>query len=196
MERKIIQFTTEQAWLELRKKDLTSSDDIPTLFGCGRQTIEELRENKLNCTSPKFELNERIQWGVRFEPSIAEEFAERNRWIIRKKKEYIRLSDLRIGSSFDYEIIDDVKGNGLIEAKNVDGLVYKKEWITTGFEIEAPVRIELQLQSELLVSGLSYGFICACVGGNKGICLPREANKKIQQEILRKADKFWKEVGK
>lgn len=197
MERIVIPFTTEEAWLEHRKRDLTSSD-IATLFGCGRQTIEELREHKKNGTSPEFEKNERIRWGLRFETSIAEEFAEQNKWTIHRKKEYIRIPELRLGSSFDFELIDTNKDrgcNGLIEVKNVDSLVYKNEWLTTGFEIEAPARIELQFQNELLVSGLTYGYICVCVGGNKGVCLFREENHNIHKVILNKCNQFWKDIN-
>ena len=196
MERVVIPFTTEEAWLKQRTQDLTSSD-IGTLFGCGYLTYDELLEQKRNAVLSKIEKNERMLWGLALEPAIAQEFARQNNWTIKKKTEYIRLPEHRIGSSFDYEVIDkdeERSTNGLLEIKNVDSFIYKKDWITKGFEIEAPVKIELQLQNELLVSGLTYGWIGACVGGNQGVCLFREANKKVHEAILKKAKEFWEKI--
>lgn len=202
MQRITISFTTEEAWLENRTKDLTSSD-IGTLFGVGYLTYDELLKSKLSKISHIIEEDERMKWGKALESSIAFEFARQNSWQIRRKTEYMRIPEVRIGSSFDYEIegpfqMDKYKGlstlNELLEIKNVDSLQYKKEW-RQGFEIEAPPKIELQIQNELLVSGLRVGYIGVLIGGNRGICLRREANKKVHDEILKRAQKFWKEVG-
>lgn len=200
MLRQVIPFTIEEAWLSNRVHDLTSSD-IATLFGCGYSTYGQLLEAKKLKLELKIEPNERMDWGTALEPAIAGEFARRNNWTIRRKKEYIRLPELRIGSSFDYEIEgedEDEKGEAhsvryLMEVKNVGMDAYSRDWIK-GFQIEAPPRIELQIQNELLVSGLSKCYLCVLVGGNQGICLERTHNLKIQQAILSKAKEFWRVV--
>lgn len=197
MNREIIQFTTEEAWLANRKKDLTSTD-IADLFGCGYSNYTELFNRKLHGLDGTFVPNERSDWGKALEPCIAKEFARLNNWTIRKKSEYIRIPELRLGSSFDYEIShEDINeseiGNALLEVKNVAVEVYKRDW-AKGFSIEAPAKIEIQIQNELLVSGLNRCMLCVLVGGNQGIPLIRDANKKIQDAILYKADKFWKSI--
>ncbi len=200
MKREIIPYTTEEAWLENRKKDLTSSD-IPCLFGCGYVSYDKLVEHKRNGTSPEFEETEEILWGKALQDSIAQEFARRNQWSIRKKTEYIRIPELRIGASFDFEINAVQMGDGeeviyqqLLEVKNVNEWKYKKDWIQ-GFEIQATPYIEIQTQAQLLVAGLDQSYICTLVGGHKGVPLRREANKKIHDAILMKSEKFWKDVG-
>lgn len=198
MNREIIPFTTEQAWLSNRVHDLTSSD-VPCLFGVGYQTYEQLLHCKINKISASYKTDERKESGKCLEPTIAQEFARRNKWTIRRKDEYIRISELRLASSFDYEIShEDINNNSeeneLLEVKNVDYFIYQKTWITKGFEIQATPYIEIQLQNELLVSGLPSGYIGALVGGNQWICLPRKANKKIQDAILLKSKKFWENV--
>lgn len=202
MNRQIIQFTTEEAWLKEREKDLTSSD-IPVLFGCGYMTIEELKGEKKSGIRTPFESNERMDWGIALQDGIAHEFARQNQWTIRKKTEYIRIPKLRIGSSFDFGITLDNKEplieyleSALLEIKNVDTFEYRSKWLTSGFDIEATPYIELQVQHQMLVSGLKVAYIGALIGGNKGILLRREADKKVQDEILRRSEKFWKEVGK
>lgn len=191
MNRESITFPDEQSWLEARKHDLTSSD-IPCLFGVGYQTYEELWQHKKNATSPEFTPDERILWGNALQDSIAHEFARRNKWTIRKKTEYIRMSELRLGSSFDFEIAD--YPSKLFEIKTVDGLIYKREWITDAFEIEATPYIELQFQHQLLVSGLKSGYIGALVAGNKGVVLYREVNENIHKAILKKSAEFWRSI--
>lgn len=209
MERVIIPYTTEEEWLEHRLNDLTSSD-IPTLFGVGYKNYEELLKEKSARVIGTFTFNERIDWGIALQDAIANEFARQNKWTIRKKTEYIRIPELRIGSSFDFEIMERPSsdtpnisrinlikdGYELLEIKNVDSLEYKNKWITTGFEIEATPYIELQVQHQLLVSGLQVAYIGGLIGGNKGVLLRREANPKIHKAILEKAEKFWKEVNK
>lgn len=201
MIRKIIPFTTEEAWLELRKHDLTSSD-VPCLFGCGYISEEELKNNKKTGTSQIFIEDERKQWGLALQDAIANEFARRNQWTIRKKTEYIRIPDLRIGSSFDFEIKIGVQiknegfpsSNELLEIKNIDSLQFKNKWLTTGFEIEASPYIEIQVQHQMLVSGVSVCYVGALIGGNKGVLLRREANAKVQAEILKRCERFWKDI--
>lgn len=198
MNRLIIPFTTEEAWLENRLHDLTSSD-VPCLFGVGYQSYDGLFKCKLNKISAPFKDDERKQSGKCLEPAIAQEFARQNKWTIRHKNEYIRIPELRLASSFDYEIShEDVNNspeeNELLEVKNVDYFVYKKSWITSGFEIQSTPYIEIQIQNELLVSGLKVGYIGALIGGNQWICLRRPANKKIQDAILNRAKLFWRAI--
>ena len=87
MERQVIPFTTEEAWLANRIHDLTSSD-IPSLFGVGYQTYEQLFYAKLHKKPIEVEQNERIQWGIALQDAIAQEFARRNEWNIRKRSEF------------------------------------------------------------------------------------------------------------
>ncbi len=200
MQREVIPFTTEEAWLAHRAHDLTSSD-IPILFNVGYGTYENLFQAKLNHTQNPFTPNERVSWGVALEQAIAVKFAKDNGWDIRKKSEYIRIKELRIGSSFDYEIQsedEDDKGEAhsvreILEIKTVDAWEFKQKWIT-GFEIQATPYIEIQVQHQLLVSGLETAYIGVLIGGNEGKILKRMANKKIQDAILFKAEEFWRRI--
>lgn len=194
MNRQVIPFTTEEAWNAERVNDLTSSD-IPILFGQGYSTYDQLFEAKRTGSELKIQPNERMDWGVALQDSIAKEFARRNSWEIKKKTEYIRVPELRIGSSFDFEIIDpnsDRATNGLLEIKNVSSESYKG-WIK-GFEIQMSPYIELQVQHQMLVSGLTYCMVGALIAGCEGKVVMRRPNEKIQGAILRKCAEFWKQI--
>lgn len=191
MNREIIQFTTEEDWLNNRKRDLTSTD-IAALFGVGYMTEFELWHHKKNGTSPDFQGNERTEFGLALQDGIANKFAKDNNWVIRRMDEYIRIPELRIGSSFDFKGTESDINMFLLEIKNVDGLVFKNDWIEDEEgNIEASPKIEIQIQHQMLVSGHDHGYIGACVGGNKGILLKRESNQSIQDAIILKATKFW-----
>lgn len=191
MQREIIPFTTEEAWLKLRTHDLTSSD-VPCLFNAGYQTYEQLFQAKLHKFQVKIEPNERMDWGVAIQDSIALEFARKNNWTLLKKTEYIRIPELRIGSSFDFQVTKNMLPEFILEIKNVSLDSYK-QWIK-GFSIEMSPYIEIQIQHQMLVSGINKCIVGALIGGCEGKLIAREANPKIQQAILSKSAEFWRKI--
>ncbi len=209
MPRQIITPSNKEEWLELRSQDITSTE-IGALFGLSPYVTEyELWHRKKNQQVVTIEENERMKWGNMLQDVIAAGIAEEQGWTVRRMDEYIRGSDLRIGSSFDFSIegqVKDIGKNGkettlnfepgLLEIKNVDGLQFKKGWIKnddTG-ELEAPLHIELQVQHQLLVSGREYAYIGALVGGNNLVLLKRKRNQSVLQSIKEKAKKFWDSI--
>jgi putative phage-type endonuclease len=188
MNRETINPKTEEQWLELRTHDITSTES-GAFFGLSPYvTLFELWHKKKNPEVVKIE-NEAMRWGKRFEESIARGIAEDfNIENIRPMKEYIRLPEHRIGSSFDYAVGDD----GIFEIKNVGLHAYRHGWLVEeGEVIEAPVWIESQVQHQLLVSGRQYAYIGACIGGNQGILIRRERDDNVINSILRENEKFW-----
>ena len=139
------------------------------------------------------EENERMKWGNILQDAIAAGIAEEQGWKIRRMDEYIRGTDLHLGSSFDWSIEDEEPG--LLEIKNVDGLVFKQQWTENdqGF-LEAPLHIEIQLQHQLLVSGRKYGYIGALIGGNRLELLKRVRNKTVLDKIKEKSKAFWESI--
>lgn len=188
--RQIIPFTTEEAWLEHRMKDVTSTE-VSALFGFSPyMTAYELWHQKKNGTYVKLEDNQRMKWGRRQQDSIAAGIAEDNGWQIRKMTEYIRDDELRAGSSFDFAIGED----GLLEVKNVDSLVFKNEWEETESGISAPLHIEAQLQYQLMVSGREYAYIGALVGGNRDVLIKRTRDEAVIQAIRDRVAAFWDSI--
>jgi predicted phage-related endonuclease len=129
-------------------------------------------------------------WGTRLQDAIALGVAEDQGWTVRKMTEYMSISDLRIGSSFDFAIEED----GLLEIKNVDSIAFKQGWIVDGENVEAPPHIELQAQTQLLVSGRQYVYIAALVGGNSISLLKRTPDQQIMNSIKEATTDFWKSI--
>lgn len=193
MQRRRYSDLTEQEWLSLRHKDITSTE-IAALFGLSPYLTQfELWHSKRAANPPVHEENERMRWGTRLQDSIAKGIAEDNGWEVHRMGEYLRISEWRIGASFDFEIFSPIKG--LLEIKNVDALAYKNGWEVDGDNVEAPPHIELQIQAQMMVSGHSVAYIGALVGGNNVVVIKREPNLVIWANIEHKVKEFWKSIA-
>jgi predicted phage-related endonuclease len=193
----------EAHWKQLRALDLTSTT-VPALFGCSPYLTEfELYHRLRDKVVVDIEDNERMKWGNRLEAAIATGIAEDLSLKIRPMKEYMRIPELGLGSSFDYAIeghgdasflLD--KNAGLLEVKNVDSLAFRDGWLMddeTG-EIEAPPHIEIQVQVQLAVSGRGFAKIGALVGGNRVVVLERERDQQAIDAILTRTAAFRKRL--
>lgn len=207
--RHIFNPATREDWLALRKQDVTSTE-VSALFNESKyMTAYELACLKAGDIEDQFQPNERSTWGQDLEATIAKIVARRYGVRVRKKNEYMRLPDVRAGASFDFEIhgrtrlkdassIDNYDlrvafikhGPGLLEIKNVDSLIFKNEW-EVGAEPEAPPHIEIQLQQQLMVSGLKWGAIAAFVGGNKLYLIIRYADEGVHLAMQKRIANFW-----
>lgn len=196
--RVVIPYTTEADWLAHRVNDLTSTD-IPALFSMSPyKTHFELWHEKKAGQRAAFAENGRMKWGKRLEQTVAQGIADDQGWAIRPMKEYMRLPELRIGSSFDFRIVDagigDHADDSILEVKCVDWLMFRDGWaIDEGF-IEAPAHIEIQVQHQMLVSGLRRAYIGVMVGGNDIRMIEREADDQVHAAILAKASEFWQAI--
>lgn len=206
MQTEIITPKDEAHWLELRKKDITSTD-VAALFNLSSYcTPFELWHRKKSQDDVEYEEKEWTKWGKRFEDSIARGVAEDEGWIVEPFKDYVRIPELRMGASFDYTIMepDGTEGfghaqkwkrAGLLEIKNVFHMIFNQQWEKDDDgNYEAPPHIELQVQHQLMVSGLPYGYICAMVGGNKVILIKREPDLEIFALIRSKVAEFWDSI--
>lgn len=192
----------EQSWLDMRAKDITSTE-AAVLFGCSPYlTLYELWHRKKEQKVVTLAANERMKWGNRLQDAIAAGVAEDEKWTIRKMKEYIRLPDLRMGSSFDFyrfpgkpgEASMDFLDGELLEIKNVDSLAFRDGWMETDDSLEAPLHIEFQVQHQLAVSGLKACTLAALVGGNRKVLIRRERDEKAIDAIKREVAAFWKSI--
>lgn len=193
--REVHPFTTEEAWLRLRAKDITSTD-VAALFGISPyKTAFELWHEKREQMIVSIGKNERSEWGKRLQDPIAKGLLEDNRekgWeSVAPLTDYIRDPERRMAASFDNTVV--IKGRtGILEIKNVDLFAFKDGWTDEGEGIEALPHIEIQVQQQLYVSGLEFAVIGVLVGGNRGVTLYRELDEKIIAGIQQKVAAFWK----
>lgn len=205
MQRQFITPADEESWLQLRTSDLTSTD-VAALFGLSPyKTRLQLWEEKRAGQVVRIEESDRMKWGKRLESAVALGIAADRDWSVRPFKEYGRLPELRLGSSFDFRIlldpvppgipnIFDGNSDAILEVKTVDFLAFRNGWTIEDDYVEAPAHIELQVQHQMLVSGLRRAYIGVLIGGNRIEVLEREADDEVHAGIIAAAAQFWTSV--
>lgn len=185
---------TQTEWQKIRHRCISSTESA-ALFGLSPYMTEfELFHRKKSPEPVSIEGNERVKWGNRLEAAIAAGVAEENGWTVEPFKEYLEVSDIRMGSSFDYRIVatgSEHPGPGILEIKNVDSLIFRDNWVKNGEKMEAPEHIEVQLQHQMHVSGYSWACIAALVGGNKLEMIFRKRDDYVCRAIERRVRRFW-----
>lgn len=190
MKREIITPDSKEHWLELRTKDITSTE-VSALFGLSPYTTEfELWHAKLKGGIQEFVQTERMAWGNRLEEAIARGIAEDEGLDIVPMKNYYRLPVAQMGSSFDFRVL----GGGIFEIKNVDSLVFRDKWEVIGDQVLMPAHIEMQVQHQMAVSGYEWAKIGVLVGGNKTYVIHRNRNEVVIQNIFKRVGEFWASV--
>ncbi|MCK5563710.1 MAG: YqaJ viral recombinase family protein [Planctomycetes bacterium] len=189
---------TKAEWLKLRKEDVTSTE-VSSLFTnpvtqaslSPYMTEYELYYIKVGLAPDTFEENERVVWGKRLEHAIAKGIAEDLDVQIRAVNQYLRHSEEpRMGSSFDFRIVNHPKGPGNLEIKNVDGLIWRNKW----GDFEAPDHIELQVQHQMEVADVEWTLICALVGGNEPKFIYRDRDREVGAGLRKAVREFWKKI--
>lgn len=192
---------SEEHWLSLRTQHVTSTE-VSALFNQSPYlTSFELWHRKAGRLHSDFQPNERTKWGTRLQDAIAIGVAADEGWRVRRMDEYGFLPDLRAGSSFDYALLGEAgsEARALLEIKNVDHWIAKEGWIVERQEdgteyVEAPVHIELQIQHQMLVTGLPKCYLAALIGGNRIRLLEREADPVMHEAIRTAVAGFWASV--
>lgn len=192
MIREIVEYKTESDWLDLRKKDVTSTE-VSALFGLSPYMTEfELYHLKQSGELMEFKETERITWGKRMEATIAEGVGEDLGLKVQPLKNYQRIPVSNMGASFDYEVLSGDKKGWLIEVKNVDWRVYKDKWT----EDEAPEHIEVQIQCQMWVADRPGCILIAMVGGNDPHIIERKRDDLVCKAMQKKVEQFWRDIDK
>lgn len=198
-------------WLALRHKYISSTESS-ALFGLSPYTTPfELAVVKKNLVPPPDLSNERTDWGLRLQRSIAKGIADRYGVKVKALNAYATYyqNSCGMGASFDYDIVglaegefepNDLRerytmlGAGILEVKNVDWLVFK-QWQVDG-TIEAPPHIEIQVQHQLACIDRMWAAIGVLVGGNQLELLIRERDQKVINTLADKCARFWHDLNK
>jgi putative phage-type endonuclease len=201
-------------WLALRHKYVSSTESA-ALFGLSPyMTAYELAVQK-QCPEPDPDWagNERMKWGIRLQHAIAKGIAEEYGVKIRALNGYSThsLGHVKAGASFDYEIVGIVDGEysgdtilrdlyakhgaGVLEIKNVDGLVFRDQWKSDD-GIEPPAHIEIQVQHQLACIARQWAAIGVLVNGNTLHLMTRERDDDVIKAVLTACERFWTDLGK
>lgn len=207
----------ETEWHGMRAMDVTSTESSALFEMSPYMTKFELWHRKHEAKPVVFEAAGRMLWGTRMQDTIARGIGEDYGVKVRRLNSYIRLVDVRMGASFDFEIVGvtdsfdgkdqtlrymyETHGAGVLEIKNVDSLVFKNDWATerdaeTGEKfIEAPGHIEIQVQHQLHTIERAWSCLGVLVGGNTPIVIVRERMIDVGNAIEARTRAFWLSIA-
>lgn len=190
MNRVTLRCNNRADWLEYRKPDITSTDTA-ALFGLSPyKTKFELYHKHASGIVLDFKENDRMRKGNALEAGIAELAAEQEGWTdLAPFKDYMRLPDLRIGSSFDFIANRDGK-RLLVEIKLVDPFRYRDMWV----DGQAPDHIEIQAAHEMMVADVDQIAIVAWTGGYDCNVIYRDRDPEMEAAMFATIAQFWADV--
>lgn len=193
MNRETINYKDEAEWLALRKADITSTD-VSSLYNLNpRKSYYALYQYKSGAMEDTFQGNEFTRWGNRLEEAIAYGLAEDNDWTFEPFKSYMRIPEIKAGSSFDFKITKPL--DAILEIKNMDSFYFNQSWVENDEGVlEPPYHIQLQCQHQMMVSGYQELYLGALVGGNKSYIVKINADIKVHDSIHQKIEEFWHRI--
>lgn len=218
-----LKFEGEAEWLALREMHVGGSE-VAALFyqwktAAGetvvRHMFEPMAEDDvcLGCLSPYstgYRLfqekagklkpedfgSERMDAGTYLESAIAEWSRKKFDWNLRKVRRYIQHPNHPgWGASLDFEVHEKGRAGWPVEVKNVDGLIYRDQWVGEGDEIfDWPLHINLQLQHQIGAAEAPEGYVVCCVRGNELKRGHIRRHEATQARIGEAIDMFWQAV--
>lgn len=185
----------EAEWLEYRKPDITSTD-AAALFGLSPyKTKFEIYHKHASGVEVPFSDTDRTRKGRALELAVAQLAAEQEGWTdLAPFKDYCRIPDERIGSSFDCMATHEGK-RILVEIKLVDTFRFLDGWRVEDGTIEAPPHIEIQVQHQMELAEVDMCAIVAYVGAYDCRVIYRERDPAIGKAIRAAVRKFWQDVA-
>lgn len=154
---------SREEWLALRKRYLTASD-VPAILGqVPWDSPLAVFGRKLGLIDEKEE-TEAMRFGKLLQPIVRDAYVEETKRQVTDVGEYTLLVSERwpfLACTLDYliEPIPTRPGEGTLEVKTT-GAFHRGEW-SEG----PPIRSQIQLQMQLIVTGLLWGSVAGLIGG-------------------------------
>ena len=160
-----IPIESRDAWLELRRQDVTASDVAAVCGVDPRKTPLQVYAEKLGLIPQQID-NQIMRRGRWLEAAFIEALADKqSQWETRRAKIYLRDPAIRIGATPDIVAIDpEREGIGIIQCKVVSRPVFRSQWLDEGEgPITAPLSYQLQTLTESMLANVDWAVIAALI---------------------------------
>lgn len=181
-----VRYATDEEWREARTKGVGGSD-VAAIMGISRwkSPLEVWLEKTGRVPTPDLSDNEKVEWGTRLEPLIADKFAENHPELKVLRKNCTMVSKDRpwAFANVDRELRGG--GRGILEIKTA-GTRSSDEWV-----FGVPDFYMTQVQHYLSVTGWDFAWVAVLIGGQeyREYFVPRD---EADIEAIDKAvDTFW-----
>lgn len=195
----IIEPRDRDAWLALRRQDVTASV-VGALFHEHEFTstfeLWALKSGRLPADTTE---TPAMQRGRLLERVAVDLLRERHAdWTIEHnaaENRYYRDPDARIGATPDVIVEAPGRGRGVVQIKSVEATVYRRKWLANG-EPEPPFWIVLQAITEAHLVGAEWAAVAPLVVGH-GLDMPLidiPLTPGVWDAIKQRAAEFWSMV--
>lgn len=182
-------------WHELRASRIGASE-VAALFGCGYQSHFQLwHEKRGDLAHADYSDNERVILGRCLEAGIADAAHLLFDYELRKSDSYYTDDECPgLGATPDYFLVRE-HGEYPAEVKNASWGSFKDDWIIheDGFT-EAPLRFQLQVQTQLACTGANFALLIALISGDRIVRCEMARHDEAIAEIRRRVSEFWHSI--
>lgn len=187
--------TDRALWLERRKQAVNASE-IGALFGCHPyKTQFGLYAEKTGIASGGMPDNAVLRRGRLLESAAAEAVRElRPNWVIEKALDYLYCPERRMGATPDFFVRCPQRGLGVLQTKVVSRDIFERDWTP---ELP-PAWINLQVQQEMLLAGVTWGAIGALIVDPwKWPCwvYEQDAHRILHSAMEARVSQFWESIA-
>lgn len=178
---------SKREWLNARKLGIGGTD-ISAIAGINRYKskmevyLEKTSEQELS------EENEKMYFGKILESVVSNEFSKRNKNLkVKRVNAILKSKEIPFAIGNIDRLVRNEKGEkGILEIKTVSE--YMKD---TWKDDEVPIEYMVQLQWYMFVSGTSYGYFGALIGGNRYIQKYVKRDEELIEMLKEVALDFW-----
>lgn len=185
--------TTREAWLAERRTLLTASD-VPAALGLSpwKSPLELWAEKTGTVEAEDIGGRDAVKWGLRLERPVAEGYAEDTGRVVSMWPQHtVKRSSICdwLGATPDaLQEAPEFPNEGALQIKTASA--YKKsDWAE-----EPPIYYQVQLQTELFVTGMPWGTLAALIGGQQLVWFDQTRNDRFLDAMLPKLEAFWELV--
>ncbi|MDZ5711624.1 YqaJ viral recombinase family protein [Jeotgalibacillus haloalkalitolerans] len=178
---------TREEWLQQRKKGIGGSD-VGAILGINKwKSPIQVYFEKIGEYSEEVD-NEAVEWGNILESVVAEQFAKKTGYKIRKKNAVLQHPDEPWALANVDRLINavDERGPGVLEVKTASEYV-RNQWE----DDEIPSSYLVQLQWYLYVTGYKWGAFAVLIGGNKFRYKMVDRDDELIEIIRQQVKDFW-----
>lgn len=195
----IVDCHDRQRWLNHRKSTLGASE-AADLFGVGygseyelwaRFAHPELTEDDADNPS------EAMLWGTRLQDAILEELADRKGWQVIAWPQHWRVVHPKLPLACTPDAIawaPDSDAPFLVEVKHLNEFAARHWPRDDDGQIEASPAYQVQLQTQMLCTGIHDGCLAMLFGGQRMEVVHQRRHSAFQHRLLEVVEDFWRRV--
>lgn len=177
-------------WLKFRTEGIGASEAAAVVGLSPYKTPFQVWLEKTG-RAPDVPESEAMRWGHRLQQVVGDAFAEETKRVVAPAGEFTIYehpdSPMLLATLDFFQRKGFGEEKGILEAKTA-GYAKKDDWIDA-----APLHYTVQVQYQLLVTGLNLGSIAVLIGGQKFLWADIPPDPEFQARLRYQVEKFWRD---